>query len=247
MSERYTINDSDTLVIEPHDPYVTVFLRSSECSVEYRLRDGDFHILVFQDHPESMKLTERGCVENGTAEIKYLELDRYDLAQDTNIEVKKGSSLEVQSICLGTAVKKIDFNLVNAGSDSSVRISNNIVCLDDSSFTMNVIGKIVSEARRAKCHQKSRCLTIGSPKKAEVKPVLLIDNNDVEASHSLSSGTIDDEVLFYMNARGLSEMDALRLLLRSYLIPDESFYDGFADGEMIREEAKRKVDDLCSM
>ncbi len=247
MSERYIISSKENLIIEPHESHVTVFLRSSECSIDYRLHDGDFRILIFQDHPDEMTLTERGSIENGTAEIKYLMLDRYDLRQDTLIEVRKGSSLEVQSVCLGTADKKIDFDLVNAGSDSSVHISNNVVCLDDSSFTMNVIGKIETDARRAKCHQKSRCLTIGSPKKAEVKPVLLIDNNDVEASHSLSSGTIDEEVLFYMNARGLSEADALRLLLRSYLIPDESFYEGFADAKTVREEAMRKVDDLCSM
>ena len=76
-------------------------------------------------------------------------------------------------------------------------------------------------------------------------PVLNIDECDVEASHSLSSGTIDEEVLFYMNSRGLSQTNALSLLLHSYLMPDDEFYKIFENGEMIKEKAASKVENIC--
>ena len=101
--------------------------------------------------------------------------------------------------------------------------------------------------KRSKCHQKSHCLTIDNPKKARVLPVLNIDEDDVEASHSLSSGTIDEEILFYMNSRGLDKKNALNLILKSYLMPNDNYYDAFDSGKLIQEKAIQKVDEICSM
>ena len=84
-------------------------------------------------------------------------------------------------------------------------------------------------------------------KRARVLPVLNIDENDVEASHSLASGTIDEEILFYMNSRGMDKKDALNLILRSYLMPGDDNYGSFEQGKEIQERAISKVDEICSM
>ena len=141
--------------------------------------------------------------------------------------------------------KEINFDLLNKEGYSSVEISNNVVCLKDSEISLSVTGNIRKGSKGCKCHQKTRCLTFENPKYAKVLPVLNIDECDVEASHSLSSGTIDEEVLFYMNSRGLSQTNALSLLLHSYLMPDDEFYKIFENGEMIKEKAASKVENIC--
>ena len=122
---------------------------------------------------------------------------------------------------------------------------NNVVCLDEANFNMNVIGRIEKNTINSKHFQKSRCLTIANPKKASILPILEIDNNDVEASHSLSSGTLDEEIMFYINSRGLDKQNALNLILISYLLPNSSFYEGYEKGNEIEQLAKEKVDKLC--
>ena len=240
----FTIQDKNIFRI---DRSMTIILDHDEINLEYDLKDGEYSILIFNDHEGNVVLNETGKIESSYVKINMLQLDRYDLKQNTKIDVMKGSELSVNTTYLGVAHKDIVYDLYNAQSDSSVDIYNNIVCLDQAEFSLDCIGTIVKGAKRSKCHQSSHCLTIDEPKKARVLPVLNIDENDVEASHSLAAGTIDEEILFYMNSRGLNKKQSLELILRSYLMPGDNYYDSFEEGKQIQEKAIRKVEEICSM
>ena len=229
------------------DKSCTIIISNKEINIEYQLKNGDYKILIFNDFSDDLVLNEVGTIDNATVQINYLQLEKADLKQNTNIKVNKDSSLDVNTTYLGSNKKDIIFDLYNEGSDSSVNISNNIVCIDNADFSLDCIGTIVKGAKRSKCHQKTNCLTIDNPKKARVLPVLNIDEDDVEASHSLSSGTIDEEVLYYMNSRGLNSRDALGLILKSYLMPNDNYYVGFDMGTKIQEKAINKVEKICSI
>lgn len=225
----------------------TIILKNNKINIEYDFSDNEYNVLIFNDYEGDVELIDSGNINNSTVKINYLQLDKYNLKQNTSIDVNENSSLEVNTTYLATNNKEVVFDLYNKSHDSNVDITNNIVCLQDSSFSLDCIGTIVKGAKRSKCHQKSHCLTIDNPKKARVLPVLNIDEDDVEASHSLSSGTIDEEILFYMNSRGLDKKNALNLILKSYLIPNDNYYDAFESGKLIQEKATQKVDEICSM
>ena len=225
----------------------SIILNTSQADLFYDLKDGEYAIMIFNDHKGPVNLYDHGCIQNAFVRINYLQLEAYDLVQKSEIYVEKNSTLNISSTYLGIQKKEVVFDLYNNGTDSSVDIYNNIVCMHESDFSMDVIGSINKGAKRSKCHQSTHCLTIDLPKKARVLPILNIDENDVEASHSLASGTIDEEVLFYMNSRGLNKKEALNLILRSYLMPNDRFYEGFVDAKMIQERAVAKVDEICSM
>ena len=55
--------------------------------------------------------------------------------------------------------------------------------------------------------------------KAIAKPILKIDENEVEANHAAVVGKINDEHLFYLTSRGLSETEAKELITLGYLKP----------------------------
>ena len=225
---------------------VTVFA-DGDLDIEYRLKDGDYKLLIFNNADKDIVLRESGSIENANVEIDLLELNRHNYHQESSIDVMKGSSLTVHTTYLGINEKKIAYRLTNKERDSQITISNNVVCLQDADFVLDVIGRIEKGAKNSRCFQKSRCLTFENPRQSRILPVLEIDENDVEASHSLSSGTIDQDVLFYMNSRGLSRKDALTLLLVSYLMPDEDFYRDFEEGLDIKALADKKVEKICSM
>ncbi len=240
----FILDSSEDFII---DHSLTLIIDSDEVNISYDLRNGEYSILLFNDHQGNVTMNETGNIENASVKINYLQLEQHDLKQNTNIHVGKGSSLSISSTCLGTKQKEIIYDLYNDGSDSSVDISNNIVCLEEADFSLECIGTIVKGARRSKCHQSTHCLTMDPVKRARVLPVLNIDENDVEASHSLASGTIDEEILFYMNSRGMDKKDALNLILRSYLMPGDDYYSSFEQGKEIQERAISKVDEICSM
>jgi len=225
----------------------TIILKNSDINIDYSLSNNDYSILIFCDYDGDIYINDKGSIFNSNVKISYLGLDKYNLIQNTSIDVNENSSLIINTTYLGIETKNIVFDLYNKKFDSVVEISNNIVCLDNADFSLDCIGTIVKGAKRSKCHQKSHCLTIDNPKKARVLPVLNIDENDVEASHSLSSGTIDEEILFYMNSRGLGKKEALNLILKSYLMPNDNYYDDYYMGKDIQQMAIRKVDEICSM
>lgn len=247
MAKVYRDINEDTLNLSfTSSENVSIFV-DNNLKINYELKDGDYSILVFNNGNSNIELIETGKVINSNVKISYLDLNQFNFIHDNNLEVFKNSTLTINSTYLGINTKKIKFNLINKESESEVNISNNVVCLDNADFSMNVIGKIEKGAKRSKCHQKNRCLTFEKPKSSKILPVLLIDENDVEASHSLSSGTIDEDVLFYMNSRGLSKKDALKLLLVSYLMPDDEFYNEFMCGEEIKDKVNKKVSSICLM
>lgn len=238
------INDKKLNISFDQSEVITIIL-DDDLEINYKFLDGDYKVLIFNNANKDIVLKEQGEVINSNVEINYIDLNRFNFDQKNNIEVYAHSSLKINSIYLGYGKKAIDFNLVNKEYDSIVNILNKVVCLDKADFKMTIIGKIVKGAKNCKCHQKSNCLTFENPQSCKVEPVLLIDENDVEASHSLSCGTIDEDVLFYMNSRGLDKKASLSLLLLSYLMPSESFYQEFEAGQMLFSLTKEKVDDVC--
>ena len=226
---------------------ITLFIESDLLKINYEFNNGTYNVLVFNNTDKDVEIEEKGFVKNSNVNITYIELNSFKYKQNCNIDVYKDSDLNINSIYLGINNKEIKFDIFNKESNSSVFINNNVVCLNEVDFELDIIGNIAKGAKHSKCHQKSQCLTFESPKKAKVLPVLNIDENDVEASHSLSSGTIDEEVLFYMNSRGLNKKESLGLLLVSYLMPSEDFYKDFEDGLFIKEIADKKVNTVCMM
>ena len=215
MAKLYT-NVEGTLDIDLKVSEVITIVLNKDLEINYHFEDGDYKVLVFNDGYKELTLKEKG-----------------DLL------------LFIYSTYLRCNDKDNMFDLIIKECESKVNFSNKVVCLNQADFKMTIIGKIVNGAKNCKCHQKSNCLTFEDPKNCKVEPILLIDENDVEASHSLSCGTIDDDVLFYMNSRGLDKKASLSLLLLSYLMPSENFYEGFENGLVLKELAEKKVSDLC--
>jgi Fe-S cluster assembly protein SufD len=52
---------------------------------------------------------------------------------------------------------------------------------------------------------------------ADNKPELEIFADDVTCGHGATSGALDDSLLFYLRARGLSEKEAQALLIQAFL------------------------------
>lgn len=225
---------------------ITLFI-DDDANINYELSNGVYNLLVFNNSSKDISLNEEGNIKNAEVNITYLDVNDTCFSQTNKFNVYTNSSLSINSIYLGINTKSIAYDLFNRESNSNVTINNSVVCLNDAIFELNVIGNIIKGAKNSKCLQTNKCLTFEVPKKAKVLPVLNIDENDIEAKHSLSSGTIDEEVLFYMNSRGLTKKESLHLLLTSYLMPNDDLYSKFIEGSLIQEKAIKKVNETCSM
>jgi Fe-S cluster assembly protein SufD len=79
-------------------------------------------------------------------------------------------------------------------------------------------GKIVvrPDAQKTDAKQTNKALLLSPDAQINTKPQLEIFANDVKCTHGAAIGQMDDEALFYLRARGLSEQEARHLLIRAF-------------------------------
>jgi Fe-S cluster assembly protein SufD len=79
-------------------------------------------------------------------------------------------------------------------------------------------GKIYvrKDAQKTNAYQSSKNILLSDDATINTKPQLEIYANDVKCSHGTSTGKIDENALFYLNARGIGKESAKKLLLASF-------------------------------
>lgn len=91
-------------------------------------------------------------------------------------------------------------------------------------------GKIYvhQKAQKTQAYQRNHNLILGKQASAYTKPNLEIFADDVKASHGATVGQLDEEQLFYLKTRGISDVEARKLLIAGFgreildAIPDET-------------------------
>ena len=100
------------------------------------------------------------------------------------------------------------------------------ICKDQGKLTVLGTSTINKGAIKSKTQQNCKIMVFDEASNAIAKPILKIDENDLEASHGAVVGKINDEHLFYLTSRGLSEENAKELITMGYLKP---ILEGFDD------------------
>ncbi len=78
---------------------------------------------------------------------------------------------------------------------------------------------IAEGAKGSDGRQKEQTLMLSDGSRADAIPSLLIDERDVYAAHAASAGPVDKAAVFYLMSRGLSEDEAVRLIVHGFLAP----------------------------
>lgn len=81
-------------------------------------------------------------------------------------------------------------------------------------------GRVIVErtAKNTESFLEERILLLSSGAKAEAVPDLEIENNEVKCSHAATVGRIDEEQMFYLNSRGISEKEAKLMIAEGFLL-----------------------------
>lgn len=72
------------------------------------------------------------------------------------------------------------------------------------------------DAQKTNAYQSSKNILLSNDATINTKPQLEIYADDVKCSHGTSTGKIDEEAMFYLNARGVGKANAKKLLLNAF-------------------------------
>lgn len=131
------------------------------------------------------------------------------------------STSELKSVIVGTGDQKINLTskIVQYGKETNGYILKHGVMRENASSVFNGIGYIKHGGTKSIANQESRVLMLSEHARGDANPILLIDEDDVEAGHAASVGRVDPEQLYYLMSRGISQKEAERLVIHGFLDP----------------------------
>ncbi len=204
---------------------VSLFVSDFECLEElnFEVQDGaTLHLSMFAKKLiNSLKITAN-IGENSKIIVHFADFTIEKNHLDASINLNKyNACAEWHLASLSTLKddKEIAVSIYHNSSDTHGRIDNYGVCKDNSKLIFSGISHILKGCHRSTSHQNAKIVVFDNDCKAIAKPILKIDENDIEASHAAVVGKVSDEHIFYLTSRGLSEEEAKMLITLGYLKP----------------------------
>ena len=169
------------------------------------------------------KISHKFCDMAEYSSFNHFGLRLNTKATRTEIELHlngRGISTSIANVCL--------LNKENHISDENVLINHNahecksrqvFKSVLDNDCTSIVRGKIYVEpvAQKTDGYQSSRSLLLSENSKFLCKPELEIYADDVICSHGSTSGSLDQESLFYLLSRGVHKNKAKEMLISAFI------------------------------
>ncbi len=91
------------------------------------------------------------------------------------------------------------------------------VLADDTTGVFQGLIKVSPHAQKTDGQQMSRALLLSPSATMNTKPELEIFADDVKCSHGAAIGALDDQMLFYLRARGIPDQLARQLLIEAFI------------------------------
>ena len=168
------------------------------------------------------------------------------LISSTEVEVGKGATYDSFLLNTGARLARSEINVSLAAENSACHLNGTYMGTDDQHCDITtrvdhktphttcdeVIkgvlagsargvfqGKIIvhEQAQKTVGNQSHRAMLLSDRAEVDVKPELEIFADDVICSHGCTSGQIDEDALFYLRSRGLSQEQAQSLLVNAFL------------------------------
>jgi len=178
--------------------------------------------------------------------VAYGEINRADTTRTVHMALREeGATGLLSSASLVDCTKTYNMNVVNYAPHTYGDMKNYAVVLGNGRLMIDAIGKIIKGAYRSESHQTSRALSFAEGQNAIILPELLIDEDDVQASHAMSMGRVDEDALYYLMSRGLSVQQCTSLISQGYLMPITETLENEDLKTKLKEEMERKIAELC--
>lgn len=110
---------------------------------------------------------------------------------------------------------------------------------DQSRIVWKGMIRVEKDAQKTDAYQKNDNLVLSESARADSIPGLEIEANDVRCTHGATAGRVDDEMLFYCQARGIPRETAVRLVVEGFFA---NVYDRISL-EPVRETLRQAVAD----
>lgn len=143
------------------------------------------------------------------------------VSDNTTLLKGNGALGDTKSVVVGTGEQSLNFvqKMVQSGHYTNGQMLSHGVMKDSARAIFNGITKIEKGAFKSTGEQTERVLMLNKKARGDANPILLIDENVDRAGHAASVGQVNPLQLFYLMSRGITKLEAERLIILGFLTP----------------------------
>lgn len=222
---------------------ITYSGKDAQVKSRFICEEGSQTHVLLRNEVSQMKMDDVSEIyKDAHLTLGYLEIEDGVVLADNKVYLKEtGADAHLMNVCIAQSKKHYHVLCVHEVPYTSGLIENYAVIKEYGDYSMEACGKIVKGAHDSASHQASRVLTLSNQQSSEVIPLLLIDENDVKASHATTLGQPDENQLYYLQSRGLTREQALGLLTIGYMMPITTVLDDEKLAAELKNEIETKV------
>lgn len=227
---------------------------NSELLIAYDGTQADLHIsvhaaadcelrLLFWNQAEKQLSFHLDINDISNSHIQVGIADLQDGESDYHIQAelcRDDASVQITTVCMANH-KHWLMNMRHCHAHTHSVMKNFAVVEENGDYRMEAGGIIEKGAYESSTHQQSRVLTMSENQQSEVLPILLIDENEVKASHATTVGQPDANQLYYLQSRGLTSKQALGLMKLGYLLPITAIFSNQDIQKQLQRQIEEKV------
>lgn len=154
---------------------------------------------------------------NSTVKINLIDLNGSIRIYNFKSNTQSNASTYLNNIYIGMRNDLIDMNyhFINEGINSNNNIEVQGVLDNNAIKTFKGTIDFKENSKKSIGHENENCLLLSDNCISKSVPILLCHEEEVIGSHSVSSGKIDPNKLFYLMCRGLDKEESKRLVIKS--------------------------------
>ncbi len=145
----------------------------------------------------------------------------YTRSRLESIMNNQGASSENIEVVFGSGAQRFDTvsNITHIGENTSGHAISKGVVKDKSRAVFKGMIRITKDAKNSRAYLAEHGMILGKEARADAIPGLEIETNEVKATHSASVAQINDEQIFYLMSRGMSEDESKKLIIVGFFEP----------------------------
>jgi Fe-S cluster assembly protein SufB len=145
----------------------------------------------------------------------------YTRSRLESVMKESGASSENVEVVFGAGTQRFDTvsNITHSGPNTSGHAISKGVVKDKAKAIFKGMIRIEENAKNSRAYLAEHAMILSKDALADAIPGLEIATNEVKATHSASVAQINEEEIFYLMARGLSEDEAKKLIIVGFFEP----------------------------
>ena len=197
--------------------YTLEYVSSNNISLDIEVFDNVVVNLFVVSCSNDISISNRYRLGSNSKLVLYKFYDNYNTNENIVIDLDgEGSSINYNFSSISSRLDEYHIIVNHNNNKVSSNISNKCIGLDNSKIKLEIDSIVKKGNIDTVMNQNSRILTLGSVD-ASIIPNMFCDDDSVEARHGSIIGKIGDSDLFYLMSRGISEDEAISLLVKGFI------------------------------